>query len=166
MRKNFPQTLIGDIETYPSLSIDDHRMWIESLHKRLTELGVRGLDFYRVDVNWVNFTAQTIGSWREVWKLEQYCRSCKLPFSLIYWASGYPAFKRKVEVDDSTWYVSVMQQGYDYALIDGQPDQFVVQSWVAAPSHSTPETDPFTFTRSVLDFSRRFAKPLPKPEAK
>jgi hypothetical protein len=51
-----------------------------------------------------------------------------------------------------------MQQGYDYALVDGTPDQYVIESWLEAPSKSTPEAEPFTFTRSVLDFTRKFAK--------
>jgi hypothetical protein len=81
-----------------------------------------------------------------------------LAFSLIYWASGYPGLERRGLADDSTWYVSVMQQGYDYAAVDGSPDQYVVESWINAPSRSVPETDEFTFTRSVRDFSRKFAK--------
>ena len=52
-----------------------------------------------------------------------------------------------------------MQQGYDYALVDGSPDQIVIQSWIEAPSRSVPETADFTFTRTVLDFTRRFAQP-------
>jgi hypothetical protein len=50
-----------------------------------------------------------------------------------------------------------MQQGYDYALVDASPDQYVVENWLEAPSRSCPETDTFSFTRSVLDFTRRFS---------
>jgi len=158
VRKYFPQTLIGDIETYPSIPLADHFWWIEALEKRLAEMKVRGLDFYRLDVNWVEFTVRNNGSWQEVKKLEHFCRQRKLPFSLIYWASGYPAMKRKGLADDSTWYTSIMQQAYDYAVIDGSPDQYVIESWISAPSRALPETGEFTFTRSVLDFARKFVK--------
>ncbi|MBI5396913.1 MAG: hypothetical protein HZA91_16580 [Verrucomicrobia bacterium] len=161
VRRHFPQMQIGDIETYPSIPLADHVWWIEALQKKLAEMNVRGLDFYRLDVNWVNFTAQGLGSWREVRKLELECRKRKLPFSLIYWASGLPAGQRKGLADDSTWYVGIMQQGYDYALIDGRPDQFVIESWVKAPSRCLPETGEFTFTRSVRDFVRKFARQNP-----
>jgi len=134
------------------------RWAVNAYEKRLAELKVRGLDFYRLDVNWAEFVVFNRGSWPEVKRLEQYCRQRKLPFSLIYWASGYPTLAGRGLADDSTWYVSIMQQGYDYALVQGAPDQYVIESWVEAPSRSSPETDPFTFTRSVLDFSRRFAK--------
>jgi hypothetical protein len=159
VRKHYPQLQIGDIETYPSIPLKDHFWWIEALEKRLAELHVRGLDFYRLDVNWANFVVQNQGNWGEVRQLEQYCRRRKIPFSLIYWASTYPALKQRGLADDSTWYVSVMQQGYDYAMVQGSPDHYVVQSWLDGPVHTTPDSDPFTFTRSVLDFARRFAKP-------
>ena len=65
---------------------------------------MRGLDFYRLDVNWANFVVQDIGCWGDVQKLEEYCRKRKLPFSLIYWASEQPALDRMGLADDSTWY--------------------------------------------------------------
>jgi hypothetical protein len=159
VRKHFPDTLVGDIETYPPIPLADHMWWIEAVNKRLAEFGVRGLDFYRLDVNWANFVVQNTGCWRDVRKLELECRKRKLPFSLIYWASGLPAVQRKGLADDSTWYVGIMEQGYAYALQDGQPDQYVIESWVQAPSRCLPETTEWTFTRSVRDFVRRFVKP-------
>ena len=60
--------------------------------------------------------------------------------------------------DDSTWYTGIMQQGYDYALLGGVPDQYVIESWVGAPARALPETGDFTFTRSVRDFVRKFVK--------
>jgi len=158
VRKHYPKILIGDIETYPSLSLADNVWWLDALGKRLAELKVRGLDFYRLDVNWPNFVVQNRGCWAEVKSLQRECRKRNLPFSLIYWAADFPALKRRGLADDSTWYVSVMRQGYDYAMVQGSPDQYVVQSWVEGPSHSVPETDPWTFTRSVLDFTRKFVK--------
>lgn len=158
VRKQYPDMLIGDIETYPSIPLEDHYWWIDALQKRLAEKGVRGLDFYRLDVNWANFVVQDIGCWGDVRKLEEYCRKRKLPFSLILWASEHPALDRMGLADDSTWYVSIMQQGYDYAMVRGQPDQYVIESWLDAPSKSTPDSEPWTFTRSVLDFTRKFVK--------
>ncbi len=158
VRRHYPDMLIGDIETYPSIPLEDHFWWLEALDKRLAELDVRGLDFYRLDVNWAEFIVFNRGSWPEVKKLQQRCRQRKLPFSLIYWASSYPALAQRKLADDATWYVAVMQQGYDYALVGGAPDQYVIQSWLETPAHSTPETAEWSLTRSVLDFSRRFVK--------
>jgi hypothetical protein len=161
VRKHFPDILIGDIEAYPSISVKDHQWWIEGLEKKLAAMNVRGLDFYRLDVDWIRFNVQQKGSWKEVKQIEQYCRQRKLPFSLIYWSSGYPAMKNRGLADDSTWYTSIMQQGYDYTSVEGTPDQYVIESWVGAPSRSVPETGDWTFTRSVLDFARKFVKQKP-----
>jgi hypothetical protein len=159
VRKNYPQIQIGDIETYPSIPLADHYWWLEALQKRLAEMNVRGLDFYRLDVNWIEFNVANRGSWQDVKKLENYCRQKQLPFSLIYWASDYPEMQRRKLADDGTWYVSIMRQGYDYAAVSGAPDQYVVESWIGAPSRGVPENGEFTFTRSVRDFARKFVKP-------
>ena len=158
VRQHFPDVLIGDIEAYPSFSIEEHRKWIDGLQQQLAEKKVRGLDFYRLDVDWLRFNVQQKGSWKEVRQIELFCRQKKLPFSLIYWASGYPSMQKRGFADDSTWYTSIMQQGYDYAAVDGRPDHIVIESWVSAPSQCLPETGNWTFTRSVLDFVKKFVK--------
>lgn len=163
VRREFPQFQICEMEPFPTISLEDHIKWIEALEKRLSELRVRGLDEYRLDVNWAVFTAFNRGSWREVEQLEDHCRKRKLPFGLFYWAGDLLPMKRKSLADDSTWYVSIMRQGYDYALVGGSPDHYVVQSWIEAPSRCVPETDPWSFTRSVLDFSTKFVKRSKNP---
>ncbi len=159
VRKHFPQMKVGDIETYPSIPLADHLWWIEALQKKLAEKGVRGLDFYRLDVNWSNFTVFDRGTWPEVKKLESYCRSRKLPFSMIYWASGQPLLNKLKLADASTWYIDIMAQGYAYAMCQGTPDQVVIESWIEAPPRCLPETEEWTFTRSVRDFVKTFVKP-------
>ena len=163
VRKQYPKMLIGEIETYPSIPIPDHLWWIDALNRALEQKGVRGLDFYRLDVNWVVYNTQGQGSWREVRKLEDFCRSKHIPFSLIYWAAGYPALARKGLAADDTWYTQIMLQGADYALVGGSPDQFVIESWIGQPKHMAPENGDFTFTRSVRDFVLRFVKPAATP---
>lgn len=51
-----------------------------------------------------------------------------------------------------------MHQGYDYRMVGGKPDQYVIESWVGAPSRTVPDSDDFTFTRTVRDFVRKFVK--------
>ena len=159
VRKNYPQILIGDTETYPTIPVADHLWWIDSLQQKLAAMNVRGLDFYRLDVNWSNFIIQGRGSWGEVRKIEQACRQRKLPFSLIYWASDLPVLERKGLADEASWYDAVMQQARAYALVDGRPDQYVVESWLkSGMPKCIPETEPRSFTRSALDFCKRFVR--------
>ncbi len=93
VRQHYPRVLVGNVEPYPSIPLPDLIRWIAALEERLARMHVRGLDFFRLDVDWVCFTVRNQGSWREVKRLEQYCRNRRLAFSLIYWASGYPALQ-------------------------------------------------------------------------
>jgi hypothetical protein len=159
VRRKYPGIRIGDIEPYPFIPLADLTEWIDALETRLSELNVAGLDFFRLDVDWANFTINNCGSWGEVKKLETFCRYRELPFSLIYWAADYPHLQRLNLADDATWYISIMRQGSDYALVGGDPDEYVIESWVGAPLRSVPETERWTFTHSVRDFCRRFVRP-------
>jgi hypothetical protein len=158
VRKHYPQMLVGDIEGYPRVPYEALVEWIDALQAELKHRNVRGLDFFRLDVDWCHFLRACPGNWGEVKKLESDCRRRKLPFGLVYWAADLPHMQRLGLADDSTWFVSMMQQGYDYAYVGGAPDQYVLQSWVKAPAHSVPESDPWSFTRSVLDFTHKFVK--------
>lgn len=156
VRQRYPQIYVGDVEPYPSIPLDDHCKWIAALNSRLASLGVRGLDFYRIDTNWVVFSVFNQGSWRDVVKIEKYCHSVKLPFSLIYWAAEYPALSGMHLAADDTWYEGIFEEGYDYALCGGAPDEYCLESWIGAPKQIVPENGDFTYTRSVLDFVGRF----------
>jgi hypothetical protein len=161
VRGHYPQLLIGDIEPYPFIPYADLLAWLDALQLRLKTMNVRGLDFFRLDVDWNHFTMGNAiyrGNWPEVRKLEAACRQRKLPFSLIYWAADYGRLEELKLADDATWYIGVMRQGNDYAFVGGAPDQVVIESWIKAPSRSVPETDEWTFTRSVRDFCQRFVK--------
>ncbi len=156
VRKHYPRVLIGDIEPYPAIPFNDMISWIDGLQAELKKRGVRGLDFFRLDVNWVHPKFKTGGGWREVKKLEDACRKRKLPFHLIYWAADFPGLKRKGLAKESTWYTSVLRQAREYAAVGGCPDEYVIESWIPAPPHSVPETAEWTFTRSVLDLAKKY----------
>jgi hypothetical protein len=157
VRQHYPTMRIGDVEPYPGLRLEDHVAWLAQLQARLREQGVAPLDFYRADVDWVSFAKAGIGSWHGVAALAADTRKAGLPFSLIYWASGYPSEKAEGSAGDDTWYVEVLGQGYAVADTGLHPDQFVLESWINAPSRIVPEDEDYTFTRSVLDFARKFA---------
>ena len=157
VRQHYPDIRIGDIEGYPSVPVADLISFIDALQTRLHALGVRGMDFFRFDVDWCHFIHGN-SNWNDVRRLELACRQRKLPFSLIYWAADYPELQKHGIADDETWYVGVMQQGYDYSYLQGAPDQVVIESWVGAPSRSVPETGDWTFTRSVRDFVKKFVR--------
>lgn len=155
-RQRYPGLKIGDIEPYPSIPLADHVAWVRQVQQRLRADGAAPLDFYRLDVNWIAFTKTQRGDWREVATLAAATRAAGVPFSLIYWASGYPSEKAAGMAGDDTWYVEVLGQGYAAAGAGIRPDQFVLESWITTPPRTVPDNGEFTFTRSVLDFGRKF----------
>jgi len=157
VRKDYPDWLIGDIEGFPSLTADKLVQWIDLLEAKLKAKGVRGMDFFRVDTDWMHFVQDTKrGCWRDLKRIENHCRGKGIAFSVVYWAANYPAMLKLNLADDLTWYIGVLQMGFNYAAVGGKPDQIVVQSWVEGPSTFLPETKPHTFTNSALDLTERF----------
>ena len=152
VRKNYPNVKIGDIEPFPGLALPVHQAWLDSLQAKLKEIGVPGLDFYRLDTNWVNFAIQGIGSWQQVKSIEQLCHDRKIPFSLTYWASDYPVQEKLGRVTEDIWHDSIMSQGRAFAAVGGTPDQFVIESWIGLPGAALPETNSVTFMGSVPGF--------------
>ncbi|MBV9238338.1 MAG: hypothetical protein JOZ94_21075 [Xanthobacteraceae bacterium] len=158
VRAAYPQALVGDIETYPTQLTADHVKWIDRLERRLQEKGVRGLDFYRLDVNWVVFQTEHKGAWADIKAIEEHCHARKIKFSLIYWASDFPLEKAAGRLRDKTWYDGIMKEGAGYAATGAAPDQYVIESWIGLPKQALPDSGGYTFTQSVRDFSRRFVR--------
>lgn len=158
VRRKYPSMQIGDIEPYPSVPLSAHLTWLRALNAKLVGAGVGGLDFYRIDPDWVSFNIAGRGEWKEIKSIEDSARSTNIRFSLIYWDSDYPSLKPKGLASDRTWYVGIMHEGYAYANIGGKPDQFVIESWISAPSVTLPDSAQFSFTNSVLDFADQFAR--------
>lgn len=163
MRKAHPGSRLGDIEPYPALTYDEIVYAIDGIQKECAARGAKGMDFFRLDVDWASMNNTKGGSWPEVKKIEDYCRSKSIAFSLIYWAADYDLLKQKGIDYNLMWYVGVMHNGNAYALVGGSPDEYVLESWLITPAHAVPETDMTTFTRSVLDFCRYF---VPKKQAR
>jgi len=156
VRKHYPDAQIGDVEPYPVLTRPELVSWVKDLQAKLREMNVRGLDFFRIDYDWTHVILGDRGSWQEVKHIEVACRDNGVPFSLVYWAPPYGYYQKMGIPDDDIWYNFVIFQGYAYALVNGSPDQYVLESWIGTPSTGTPETSPNSFSRSVLDFCNKF----------
>jgi acetyl esterase/lipase len=156
MRQHFPDARIGDIEPYPALNLQELVAWVRDLQGRLAQMHVRGTDFFRLDYDWTHLMVDKHSNFMEVKELEVACRAMRVPFSFVYWAPPFGFYQRMGIADDSIWHTFVMWQGYAYALVNGDPDQYVLESWIGTPSTGTPETNPDSFSCSVLDFCNKF----------
>ncbi len=156
MRKSYPETILGDIEPYPTLSYDEITYAIDGIQKACLDKGIKGLEFFRLDFDWASMSTSNKGSWIEVKKIEEFCRSKGIRFGMIYWAPDHELLKPKGIDNPMAWYIGLMHHGNAYALVNGKPDEYVLQSWMHIPVHAVPESDITTFSRSVLDFCNSF----------
>ena len=168
VREHYPDWFIAGIEAFPFFNADFIIRWIDALEARLAAKGIRGQDFFRLDVDWnalgvtytnglkerVNISWEQ--GWREVKRIEDHCRSIGLRFSLVYWAAKVPASQALMD-DPSSWFNGIMEMGQGYHDAGGRPDQYVIQTWIPGiPIKTLPETDPESFTYSVAEFYKRF----------
>ncbi len=159
VRKTYPAWKIGDIEPYPYIHTPQLLTFIDALQARLKQMNVRGLDFVRLDVDWMNFVPGNVNGrdgWRGVKSLELEIRRRGLPFSLIYWGANIPAATAKGQLTPMIWETAILGQGAAYEAVGGRPDEYVIEDWVKWPLHSVPEDAPGTFMHSVDAFGSRF----------
>ncbi len=91
----------------------------------------------------------------EVKRIEDRCRSHGIAFSLIYWSADEPRLARAGQSSPRTWRTGILKQKTAYAQAGGAPDQIVIESWLHVPASALPESDPDTFTGSVLEFLKK-----------
>jgi hypothetical protein len=146
VRQKYPDIEIGDVESYPFSSLAEHMSWIDHLNKKLSDIGVRGLDFYRVDPDWNAFPSR--GNWSDVTSLASFCGSRGLKSSLIFWSATAPAHRNDSQAD-FVWHDGLMTEANAIKEAHGRFDQMVVESWVGLPKVAIPEDDPYSFTGSL-----------------
>jgi hypothetical protein len=160
VRQYYPAAKVGDIEPYPGIPSSETLQFIDEVQARLRGQGLRGLDFVRLDVDWMHFRpGDPIGQagWQGVKQVEAECHRRSVKFSLVYWAADFPAQQRAGNATQTTWENGIMYEGSQYASVGGAPDEMMIESWLDTPDRAVPETEGGTFTRSVLDFTAQFA---------
>jgi hypothetical protein len=155
MRQAYPGARLGDIEPYPALNGDELETAIHGIQKACAAQGIKGLEFFRLDVDWDLFEQRKLGSWVEVKRIGDVCRARGIAFSMIFWAADQPRLASKNVATARSWRDGVMRQAQAYRDVGGSPDEIVIQSWLHTPEHAVPETSPETFTASVLEFIKK-----------
>jgi hypothetical protein len=156
LRRAYPGARLGDIEPYPAFTYDEITGAIENVQETCVQQGLKGLDFLRLDVDWDRMDRKSEGCWAEVKRVEDWCHSRGMGFSLIYWSANQPRLDREGQATPGVWRTGLLLQGREYAQVGGMPDQVVIESWLHVPSHAVPETDPDTFTGSVRAFLQSY----------
>jgi hypothetical protein len=160
VRQRYPGTAIGDIEPYPSIPAADLLAFLDAVQARLHGWHMRGLDFFRLDVDWMHFRLhdqEGRQGWPGVRALQVQINGRGLPFSLIYWAADYPSLNQTGDATEETWERGLMEEGAGYAATGAIPDDMMIECWLKLTNPAVPETQPGSFTRSVLDFTNTYA---------
>lgn len=144
IRRSFPHVQIGDIEV-----LDESRPWTETLlrwtdtYRRVTG---ENLAFFQTDIDWSEASMRNLGP------LAAGLRRRGIPLGVIFNADA------SVSASDTGWTNSTLQH---LAEIEGplgiHPDQQIVWTWVAVPTHALPETKNGTLTNVAL----RLLQPAP-----
>jgi len=153
MRKAFPDSRLGDIEPYPALNPDEIETAVNATQRGCAAQGIRGLDFFRLDVDWDLMEQKKLGSWEQVKHIETMCRARGIDFHMIFWAANQPRLVKEAP-SPMLWRDGMMHQAKAYHASGAKPDALIIESWLHTPEHAVPETNPETFTASALEFLR------------
>jgi len=155
MRKAHPGAQMGDIEPYPALNPDEIETAVSAIQKSCAERGIKGLDFFRLDVDWDLMEQKTFGSWSEVNQIAARCRERGIAFHMIFWSANQPRLI-KAGANPMHWRDGILHQAQAYRAANGTPDALIIESWLHTPEHAVPETNAETFTASLLDFLKAY----------
>jgi len=158
VRRAYPPMEIGDTEPYPFFNAGEIMGFIDAVQARLRQLGVRPLDFLRLDVDWMHFyppDAKGALGWRGVKQIEILAHQRGLRFSLIYWAANYPSLSKAGLARPDTWTSAILREAADFSRVGGVTDDYPLVSWLLTqqepvPAHVIPDSSPITLSGSVL----------------
>jgi hypothetical protein len=120
-----PGLAIGDIETYPSRTVDQLIQWTRTLEQRGFKPAFFHLD---VDVNDVNVRGNKLNLNGDLQALQSFFKAERIPFGIIFW-NGYG-----YEPTDASYYNHVISWAERVRAAIGAPEQSIFQSWVTRAS--------------------------------
>lgn len=152
------------LEPYPFFSVSEITSRIALLNYHLDLLGEPPLDGFTLDPDWWRFyesppPGDTIGTgcWEDVKAIEEYCQNAGIPFGLIYWPSNACQDDEfGMGVSDEQWYDEVLFQGAEYEYAGGDPDEYVIMSWLWVPRSVADEDHPYSFMNTVREFAEEY----------
>jgi len=155
MRKAYPGTKLGLIEPHPALSLDELKTAVLGIQKGCAELGIKGLEFFRLDLDWARLEREN-RPWGDVKTIEDMFEENGIPFSVIFWASDWPHKNQAGTDTPATWREGVLHCAKKYREAGGTPAEIIIADWNWTTAPSVPDSDPDTFTGSSLEYFKAF----------
>jgi hypothetical protein len=157
-----PGLSIGDIEVYPSRSVDQLKQWMVSLRRQGFAPAFFHLD---VDVNDVMNRGTQLNFEADIRSLVNFFHSEGIPFGIIFW-SGYDPVS-----SDMSYYRHVIRFVDRVHRAIGSPQQAIFQSWVRRSSlkcttgNSCTEANHWRCSDSDPAYCGKLSMPINLPES-
>jgi hypothetical protein len=148
-----PNVVFGDIEPYPSFSVNQLKSWSDALSARGVMLG-----FFHLDVDLADVSSRRSTDFAaDLRALRAFFESKKIPFGIIFWSGRDP------EGSDESYYNHVISFVKAVRSSIGVPPQLIFQSWVlrvsmsckvgvrcnATETRCSPSDPPYCGSRSI-----------------
>jgi hypothetical protein len=126
---------VGDIEGYPSTSVQDIERFVQALESRGAKPKFFHLDanVHRLDVLARDGKNNEQGDLRE---LKRFFQAQGIPLGIIFWPGYNPVATDKIYYDRTMEWVRRVHKAI------GKPDQSIFQSWVVRGGKNCSENDP------------------------
>jgi hypothetical protein len=120
-----PNLAVGDIEAYPSKTVEQLEQWVSALEKD----GFRPAFFHLdVDVHDVETRGPKLNFAADMQTLKSFFRARGIPFGIVFWGGYDP------ESSDLSYYAHVIAWAKRVHAAIGPPEQSIFQSWVRRSS--------------------------------
>ena len=158
LKQKSPSLIIGDIEPWPSCRYSRLTNWITGFSQ---QAGFN-LAFFHLDVDLeaARVITPDLSVLSEIPQLAAFCRARGIPFGVIIWQANVqlPVDSNRAFCDSALYWAHILHSVCDV-------DQAIVQSWEQYPDQNVPDSQPYTFTQLLIDYTAKIASvPFPNPD--
>jgi hypothetical protein len=157
LREKSPGLIVGDIEPWPYFRYPRLTNWITGFSQQAGfDLAFLHLD---VDLGIARGASPDLSILSEIPQIAAFCKSRGIPFGVIIWQSDVqsPLDSNQAFYDNSLYWAQILHSVSDM-------DHAIVQSWEQYPDQNVPDSQPYTFTRLLRDYTATIASvPFPNP---
>lgn len=156
VQSNYPSVLIGDIEPYPSLSINQLKEWVAALESKEISLSFFHLDISKGQIAQFKILGRNIDLAADLQDLKHFLEARNISLGVIYgdgtWENLRDGYTDKIYYKNSIEFIREIKSAI------GVPEHSIFQSWVEYPLKplerkipiNLPESDPSVFSHTRL----------------
>jgi hypothetical protein len=158
LKQKSSSLIIGDIEPWPTCRYSRLTNWITGF----SQLAGFNLAFFHLDVDLdaARVITPDLSVLSEIPQIAAFCKSQAIPFGVIIWQANVqlPVNSNQAFCDNALYWAQILHSICDV-------DQAIVQSWEQYPDQNVPDSQSYTFTQLLIDYTTKIASvPYPNPD--